>query len=133
MTTISPPRPRRAPIADDHDFGRYTDTGCSVAPSCLVCPLPACALDAGRHAARNAEIVQLTRAGWSKRRLAAHYGLSVRQVGRIRRAAGVRSDRRGGRPQGPARARRSASIAPAVVAALAAAEQRRRQVAEGVA
>lgn len=67
----------------------HTDTGCSVAPSCLRCPLALCIYEdprgprAAKQAGRDHEIWRLYRTGWSTEALASRHGLSRRQVFRI--------------------------------------------------
>jgi hypothetical protein len=68
----------------------YRDTGCSLAPSCLSCPLPQCRHDEPRSArrlgnhARDREIALLRRRHAAPiEALAATYGLTARQVYRI--------------------------------------------------
>lgn len=72
----------------------YRDTGCSLAPSCLSCPLPQCRYDEPRSArrlgnhARDSEIALLRREhGATIAAIAAAYGLTTRQVYRILRHA----------------------------------------------
>lgn len=64
----------------------YRDTGCSVHPSCLSCPLPRCVLDAGRPgrpwadrvAANTERALEMRSAGMSTRRIAEVLGVSQR-------------------------------------------------------
>ena len=72
----------------------YRDTGCSLAPSCLACPLPQCRYDEPRSArrlgnhARDREIALLRRRHAAPvEALAATYGITTRQVYRILRRA----------------------------------------------
>ena len=72
----------------------YRDTGCSLAPSCLSCPLPQCRYDEPRSArrlgnhARDREITLLRRQHAAPiEAIASAYGLTTRQVYRILRRA----------------------------------------------
>ena len=72
----------------------YRDTGCSLASSCLSCPLPQCRYDEPRSArrlgnhARDREITLLrTRHAAPVEAIASAYGLTTRQVYRILRRA----------------------------------------------
>lgn len=64
----------------------YRDTGCSVHPSCLSCPLPRCVLDAGRpgrpwanRVEANVErALEMRSAGMSTRSIAEVLGVSQR-------------------------------------------------------
>jgi hypothetical protein len=100
LTALRPAsKPERAPLAlvrtdtlpEDTD---YRDTGCSLAPSCLSCPLPQCRYDEPRSArrlsnhARDTEIVLLrTQHAAPIEAIASAYGLTTRQVYRIMRRA----------------------------------------------
>lgn len=71
----------------------YVDTGCSLAPKCLSCPFPRCRYDVQRSARRlsmsdrNADIRARLRAAIPAAQLAAEYGITIRQVYRLK--AGV--------------------------------------------
>lgn len=71
----------------------YRDTGCSLAPRCLDCPLPRCRYDEPGGArrllteTRDAEIVVARQQGLPINALARQYGLSRRSVFRILRRA----------------------------------------------
>lgn len=72
---------------------QYVDTGCSLAPSCLNCPLRRCQYDepgglrAIRRRERDAGIVVLLEAGVTAREAAAISGFSLRTVQRARERA----------------------------------------------
>ncbi|MBI2885731.1 MAG: GntR family transcriptional regulator [Chloroflexi bacterium] len=89
---------RRLPLVDRlPEHVHYQDTGCTVAPSCLHCPLERCIYDEplgdpGAHQeTRDAEIFrryQETAAGSGRRlpdirSLAAHFGVSRRTIHRV--------------------------------------------------
>ena len=75
----------------------WADNGCSVAPSCLACPLPRCRYDVVggvrtlRNRVRDPEIVRRYQAGERAEAIAADLGVTHRTVYRIisagRRAA----------------------------------------------
>jgi hypothetical protein len=75
---------------------RYRDTGCTVAPRCLACPLQVCKYDdpryfySGQRAARDGEILRQRDRGRTAPEIAARLGISIRTVARAseRRAAG---------------------------------------------
>jgi len=64
----------------------YRDTGCEVAPACLSCPLPVCRYDSETgvrgivNAERNDEMAQMKAEGWTAKRIAEHFGVTVRTV-----------------------------------------------------
>lgn len=65
----------------------YKDTGCEFSDSCLDCPLPKCAEDKGakleiRRARQAQQVLVLTQAGQSPRRIAHDMGVSTRTVTR---------------------------------------------------
>jgi hypothetical protein len=84
-------RRREPPVDREPELTHYQDDGCFVWHACLSCPLPQCIYDDPRgprialHRDRNTEIGRLSREGWSRRALAARFGLSRRQVFRILR------------------------------------------------
>lgn len=67
----------------------YRDDGCTVAPSCLNCPLPKCRYDVRGGAAamerdtRNLEIIASHRQGATVNALAQRFSLSRREVFRV--------------------------------------------------
>ena len=67
--------------------GNYHDAGCSIAPSCLECPLPECRYDARsntvRVAARDRRIRRSRERGQRCDSLAKRFGLSTRSIHRI--------------------------------------------------
>lgn len=69
----------------------YLDTGCSVAPRCLACPLPECWMVEQRPPPRNVDrnimIIEMRAAGRSIEAIAAVVGKSKRTVLRILAAA----------------------------------------------
>jgi hypothetical protein len=72
---------------DDYN---WTDTGCTVSPSCLNCPLPVCKYDS-REALwefklidRNAEILACLASGMYAEEVGKAFGLTRRTVQRIR-------------------------------------------------
>lgn len=70
----------------------YRDDGCSIAPSCLACPLERCRYDGGhplhvRADERRRQILELMGKGWSMTQIAEHIGVSRRQAFRLRKAA----------------------------------------------
>ena len=74
---------------------RYRDTGCSLSPSCLSCPLARCRYDepAGavtvRRADRDARILALRRQQLSVREVARRAGVTTRTVQRALRRNGL--------------------------------------------
>jgi hypothetical protein len=91
LVTAERPLPRVRPEALPDDFD-YRDTGCSLSPSCLRCPLVRCKYDepggAYRHAldARDREIALLrTKHRAPINALASTYGVSRRTIFRILR------------------------------------------------
>jgi len=72
-----------------HAKGSYMDTGCSLFPKCLECPLPRCRYDmrAGgqelRKMIRNLKIKQGLDEGRTIKELAEEYGLCERTIRRI--------------------------------------------------
>lgn len=70
-------------------FGNFRDDGCSVAPSCLACPLPQCRYDVPGGArimlneVRDTRIAQAHAAGASVDDLAATLQISRRTVFRV--------------------------------------------------
>lgn len=69
----------------------FRDTGCSVAPSCLRCPLPACRYDTAtsrpaRAPGRIERVRELTEAGLTAVEIGKALGITQRSVLRIRRA-----------------------------------------------
>ena len=67
--------------------GNYRDTGCSIAPKCLECPLPQCRYDdpydfVGKEV-RNEEIRQERRSGARVVDLAVKWNLGKRTIHRI--------------------------------------------------
>src|SRR5436190_5060134 len=79
---------------------QYVDTGCSLAPSCLNCPLRRCQYDepggvrAIQRRTRDADLVALLEAGVTARRAAAMTGVSERTVHRAKQRAGHEPRRR---------------------------------------
>ena len=69
----------------------YVDTGCSVHPACLSCPLPRCKYEPGAksdpYAERNATIRLLMAQGTPAKDVAAQFGLSISGVRHVVRAA----------------------------------------------
>ena len=69
----------------------YHDTGCSIAPRCLACPLPECWMverrPPPRNLDRNAGIVEMRAAGMPIAAIAAAVGKSQRTVKRVLAAA----------------------------------------------
>lgn len=70
------------------ELTRYRDDGCSVAPACLACPLPACRYDTkadpaiAARAKRNAAIREAHAAGITMADLSKQFGLSKRAIHR---------------------------------------------------
>lgn len=62
----------------------YRDTGCDLHGSCLTCPFEQCryelAVPIQEARARSAKVRELRAAGWGIDEIAAHVGLSRRQV-----------------------------------------------------
>lgn len=81
-----PQDPPRASALPEHVD--YRDTGCSVAPRCLECPLPVCryevpgGLRGALTLARDEEIRELRAAGPTVEQLAARFGVTTRTVRR---------------------------------------------------
>ncbi len=74
------------------DDENWYDTGCHVHPTCLTCPLEQCIFDtttADLLNRRNVAIVQDLLDGISKQDIADYYGLSVRQIERVKAAFDV--------------------------------------------
>ena len=70
--------------------GNYRDTGCSLAPSCLACPLPACRYDVPQNwekQERNVRIVARREAGATVTTIVAEFGVSLRTVARVMQKA----------------------------------------------
>lgn len=71
----------------------WRDTGCSVWPSCLSCPLPRCVHEVpggvawGRAWLRGQQVLEARQRRMTVPQLARAFGLSERQVYRILRAA----------------------------------------------
>lgn len=62
----------------------YKDQGCSLAPSCLNCPLPQCRYDAPQAAAsRRADVVAAFEGGETLESLAERFGVSTIDVWRV--------------------------------------------------
>lgn len=66
----------------------YRDTGCSIQPSCLSCPLPRCRFDDSQYRStkkqpRNDIIIALHELGLRASQIATSFGLETRQVQRI--------------------------------------------------
>lgn len=80
-----------APVRGAPEDRTFRDTGCSVAPSCLRCPLPQCIHDEppGRVRAqeRREQVLALVEAGVPVREIAARLGISTRSAFRLRRGA----------------------------------------------
>lgn len=73
------------------EHSEYRDTGCSLAPSCLRCPLPACRFDMRDHRApsrteRDAQVAAMASRA-TVNETAAAFGVSRRTVFRVVAAA----------------------------------------------
>jgi hypothetical protein len=95
---LTPPLPRRRDALPEHT--RYTDTGCSIHPSCLTCPLVRCRYDEPngvrniRGRERDSSIVQVRAVeGLTVRDVAARFGVSRRTVFRALARAREGGDR----------------------------------------
>lgn len=80
-----------APARGAPEDRTFRDTGCSVAPSCLRCPLPVCRYDTAtsrpsRTPGRNQRVRELTEAGLTAVEIGKALGITKRSVFRIRRA-----------------------------------------------
>jgi len=79
----------RSTIKAERANGSYIDTGCSLFPKCLECPLPRCRYDMRvggqelRKTIRNLKIKQGLDEGRTIKELAEEYGLSERTIRRI--------------------------------------------------
>lgn len=80
-------------MISDHPWGKhpeevdYRDSGCSLFPSCLSCPLERCRYDEPpqreQQRQRDKTILDLRRRGVSNMSIAAQYGLTLRSVFRV--------------------------------------------------
>lgn len=85
--------PRNVPSALDNlpEHMPYHDTGCSIHPACLTCPLPQCRYDSqpgwvgkGRRSIRHAEIASFhAQHPLPITAIAQHFGVNPRTVHRI--------------------------------------------------
>ena len=84
VVTEDMPRPARRDALPEHT--NYADTGCSLHPSCLTCPLVRCRYDepgGGRsllHQDRDQAVLKLQRSGIPVNSIAAQLGVSRRTV-----------------------------------------------------
>ena len=99
MTKASNSRFPIGPLNADGDLDHYKDTGCSVAPACLKCPLPQCKYDdpAGyakllRLTLDRARVAVMEREGISVEEAAERFGMDVRNVYRMKRRVRLESD-----------------------------------------
>jgi hypothetical protein len=90
---VDVPLQRPARVDALPEYTDYQDSGCSLYPSCLSCPLPRCRFDTPGGAAsmlrdgRDARILRLAgRDGMTVDRLAEMFGLSRRTIFRVLRA-----------------------------------------------
>ena len=79
----------RSTIKAERANGSYIDTGCSLFPKCLECPLPRCRYDMRAweqglpSMIRNLKIKQGLNEGRTIKELAEEYGLSERTIWRV--------------------------------------------------